>query len=436
MAAKAPKKIVIRAYNVGFGDCLLVSFVYTGAIRTRHVLIDCGSTRAPEAKKNNKDFMQEIVADITQVCGGKLDAIVATHRHRDHISGFGKETGPALAALKPDVVIQPWTEDPDAPEDELAPVNDPGTAGKFQAVAQFRRSLDDMHAMAGHVAAFARARRTTRPVLSKQLEFLGEGNVKNLEAVKNLMEMAPNKYVYFGSKHGLEKLLPGVKTLVLGPPTLKQTDTIRRQVDKNDDEFWHLYRGFTSFWSFQVATAEGSGRGRLFRGVKGRAPQPSERWLVDRLRKLQDDSILSIVTALDQQMNNTSVILLFETGGKRLLFPGDAQLENWLYALSALEKAGQISMIEKVDFYKVGHHGSLNATPMSLWNRFKKKGADGKLQTVLSTRGGVHGSTARSTEVPRRTLVAELEARTALQRTDTIKATDKELCKVIEISLS
>jgi hypothetical protein len=32
-------------------------------------------------------------------------------------------------------------------------------------------------------------------------------------------------------------------------------------------------------------------------------------------------------------MNDTSVILLFEIGTKRLLFRGDAQLETWSYAL-------------------------------------------------------------------------------------------------------
>ena len=36
---------------------------------------------------------------------------------------------------------------------------------------------------------------------------------------------------------------------------------------------------------------------------------------------------------LDDQMNNTSLILLFEVFGKKLLFPGDAQIENWSYAL-------------------------------------------------------------------------------------------------------
>ena len=48
--------------------------------------------------------------------------------------------------------------------------------------------------------------------------------------------------------------------------------------------------------------------------------------------------MLGIVRTLDQAMNNTSVILLFEVGNKKLLFPGDAQIENWSYALNAAKK--------------------------------------------------------------------------------------------------
>ena len=44
--AKSPKKVKIRTYNVGFGDCFLLSFDYGGS--ERHVLIDFGSTGLPE----------------------------------------------------------------------------------------------------------------------------------------------------------------------------------------------------------------------------------------------------------------------------------------------------------------------------------------------------------------------------------------------------
>ena len=68
-------------------------------------------------------------------------------------------------------------------------------------------------------------------------------------------------------------------------------------------------------------------------------------------------------------------------------------------------------MLADVDFYKVGHHGSLNATPRKLlWEAFKKRKGR-QLCTMMSTMAGKHGRTASKTEVPRRTLVTALKSR-------------------------
>src|SRR4051812_18328635 len=101
-----PKSLTIRAYQVGFGDCFLLTFHYKA--EDRHVLIDFGSTELP--KTAPKDLMMLVANDIAAECAGKLDAIVATHRHRDHISGFAtaankKGTGDIIAACNPDVVV-------------------------------------------------------------------------------------------------------------------------------------------------------------------------------------------------------------------------------------------------------------------------------------------------------------------------------------------
>jgi hypothetical protein len=40
-----PSKLTLRVYNVGFGDCFLLTFHYPA--RDRHVLIDFGSTARP-----------------------------------------------------------------------------------------------------------------------------------------------------------------------------------------------------------------------------------------------------------------------------------------------------------------------------------------------------------------------------------------------------
>jgi hypothetical protein len=83
--------------------------------------------------------------------------------------------------------------------------------------------------------------------------------------------------------------------------------------------------------------------------------------------------------------------------------------------------------------YKVGHHGSLNATPKTLWKGFANKGGArkaGRLVSVLSTKGGVHGETEK-TAVPRSTLVTALKTNSTL--VDTRDATASELSRVTTI---
>src|SRR4051812_10955024 len=82
---KPPKSVSIRTYNVGFGDCFLLSFKYAGNAE-RHVLIDFGSTGFPPGVPKTR--MMDVAEDIEARTGGTLHAVVATHRHKDHISGF------------------------------------------------------------------------------------------------------------------------------------------------------------------------------------------------------------------------------------------------------------------------------------------------------------------------------------------------------------
>ena len=423
-----PTKATIFSYRVGFGDCFLLRFAYPGG--DRHLLIDFGTTGIPDDEE--ADLMVRVARDIKARCGGRLEAVVATHRHADHISGFatkadGSGSGDVIASIDIGLVIQPWTEAPDAEEESLGPiVSAPG-----RSLAARQQSLQAMHAMAGRVVQMVeqdkgRALRRAPAEVRDQLGFIGRDNVKNLSAVENLMNEGNKKgrmsgkrvYAWHGSDTGLEALLPGVATRVLGPPTLRQTDTICKQRSRDPDEFWQFaLKGMEAEQSFGETGEEQ----RLFPGhptIPGSKLPMEVRWIAKRLDEVRGGQFLSMVTALDQQMNNTSLILLFEAGGKKLLFPGDAQIENWRFALSQPEI---VALLADVDLYKVGHHGSLNATPKTLWAGFSKKSKDedkeGRLTTVLSTMPGKHGSEKARTEVPRQTLLKELEELSDLHST-------------------
>src|SRR5437763_302739 len=154
-----PKTLEIRGYNVGFGDCFLLTFDY-GKTK-KHVLIDFGTTQPP-AGKMPSTYMLEVAEAIKEDCGGHLDAIVETHRHADHISGFATGTkgkrasGDVIAecADKTTIVVQPWAEDPDAPQDSKGAKGAPSQTRKA-----FVGALDSMHAVAESVVGEVRRMR-------------------------------------------------------------------------------------------------------------------------------------------------------------------------------------------------------------------------------------------------------------------------------------
>lgn len=435
--AKTPTAVEIRVYQTGFGDTLLVSFVYSQNDK-RHVLIDFGSTAIPTHLGKPAEHMRRIADHIKKTCEGQLVAVVATHRHADHISGFATDgksggSGNVIAECKPKVILQPWTEDPNAAKDAKA-----ATADSSRSRKGFIASLSAMNRIADHAWRIGQQPPANMSAtVAKQLRFLGVDNIKNRSAVENLIAMGKRSgakavWAHHGSNAGLvgKGLLEGVKVHVLGPPDLKQTEKIRKMRSKDPDQFWQLLGG-KRFNHSGIASIEPGSRMKNGQSVPAEA-----RWFRDRIARLSADQLLEIVRVLDDQMNNTSLILLFEVGGKKLLFPGDAQIENWSWALEDAPDAERTrKLLEDVDFYKVGHHGSRNATPKALlWDKFRKRGKG--MKTALSTLKGKHGNSKKKTEVPRKTLLEALKEETILCNTEGFKFTEEEdPCQIITIKL-
>jgi hypothetical protein len=440
-----PTAVDIRAYNVGFGDCFLLTFTYGKKVK-RSVLIDFGSTG--KAKGTPQALMENIAEDIHQFvtaeCGGVLHGVVATHRHKDHISGFQGRAGEIIETLKPKVVVQPWTEDPSAKRNAKSSTRGkPGTSGEPRSLsameAQYLQSFDNMRAFS--TLALAAASPRLRKVNSGKIRFLADDNLANPEAVERLARLGQNgkpEYVRAGDKTALEKKLPGVKIHILGPPDLTQTETILKQRSSDKKEFWQ----FMQFWAMLASTSESAqaaGRELLFPEAKVvNQPPINTRWFINKADRQLGNQLLGLVRILDKAMNNTSVNLLFEVGGKKLLFPGDAQIENWAYALSEPKDLPHVKqLLADVDLYKVGHHGSRNATPRTLWEGFRHRsteaGMPDRLKSVVSTMKGKHGDSRKRTEVPRKSLVAALEGESEFCTTEGIPA--KELFKTIHIPL-
>src|SRR6516165_990817 len=74
----------VRMYRQGLGDCFLMALPRAGA-GPLYVLIDCGVLLGT---KDAAERMTRVAEDIAATSGGRLDVVIATHEHWDHLSGF------------------------------------------------------------------------------------------------------------------------------------------------------------------------------------------------------------------------------------------------------------------------------------------------------------------------------------------------------------
>lgn len=429
-------------YRVGFGDCFLLSFSYAQPLpddrRERHVLIDFGSTSLPAG-----GGLEKVGQLIRLHSAGQLDAVVVTHRHADHLSGFAPSAIADQLVVHdfPRLVVRSWTENPTAARDAYTAFDPAGAGNAFGPLsASFVTSLGASHGFATEL--HAKLAGADPGSLAGQVRHAAEEQLANASAVARLEAWSGTdrgEYLHYGMPTRLTDLLPGIGIRVLGPPTVDQHPAVARQRSRDPSEFWMIYRrqvlerlrsdDLLSAGQSSDEAAAGppdQSPGLAADPAQDEAPMPSRprgdpgpvRWLTDRMRRQQLNSLLRIVRILDAALNNTSVILLFELptadGPLRLLFGGDAQIENWEYALKfAPDAAPNRELLRTVDLYKVGHHGSRNATPRTLFNLWNEPDTqDRPMTAVLSTKANVHGKSA-ATAVPRKTLVAALDTRMA-----------------------
>src|SRR4051812_34374309 len=96
-AAKTPPaedfKVRVRMYRQGLGDCHLLTFPRKGQPPFQ-MLIDFGALNRSAAQMI--PFAEEIEKTVREDAGGdaaapaRLDVVVATHEHKDHLSGFNQ----------------------------------------------------------------------------------------------------------------------------------------------------------------------------------------------------------------------------------------------------------------------------------------------------------------------------------------------------------
>ncbi len=434
--AATPEVITARAYDVGFGDCLLLTVHYDPADladdtgrSVRHILVDFGSTRYPY-----RGFKMTRVADLIRdqirhdagIAVGAppvLDVVIATHRHKDHISGFDEQfSGDEIATLNPRFVIRPWPDHPDATNAERGPIRLTDADREF---AHQLRGVDTFARAASEEFSHDRGRN------EQTLHRLADIGLANAAAISNLERWARRghgEYVAAGDEVIFDGVavpvdIPGVFFDVLGPPTIQQAPKLERQRANDQDEYWFRAAGQIS--------REIAGAKRFSDDVYARLAEPdgigAAAWLMHKLERRSVAQLLRIVQSFDDALNNTSVVGILRTDRTKILISGDAQIENWQYTLDRITPEDQRDAdaerpmpdyddnlrdaLIDVSLYKVGHHGSRNGTPKSLyglWESHDRNGRTQRLAIVNSTKPGVHSHTP-TTAVPSPALEAGLQ---------------------------
>lgn len=338
--AASKGQIRIRMYRVGFGDCFLITLP-----GPHHILVDCGVHA-----RGDIGTISKAVDNIALVTEQKVDLIIATHAHQDHISGFGTFAS-KFSTLQVKEVWMPWTENPDDPtasklkKKQVALVEDLAQHFAAQGGAQYEAARAALLNLASNQAAFDLLRAG-----------LHGARLQYYEAGQELKDPAVG--------------INGLAVKVLGPPRdqefLAQMDPPAGQrylrLANGKVEEVHALRPFHSHR--QVGPEDPGPRltQKEIRILKEMAASPME----------------GLAFALDQAINNTSLVTLFQYGGQNLLFPGDAQYGNWK---NWLDKDGSDQVLSQVNFYKVAHHGSINATPKNALEKM----TTGKFAAMLST---------------------------------------------------
>ena len=360
----ATTKIDVRMYNVGFGDAFRVT-VRRGN-ETWRMLVDCGVHSQGTARPIDESVKQ-IIEDLRDDCGDEpphFDVVVATHHHQDHISGFAED---AWTAVHVGEVWVPFVEDStDADAKSLRTAHDK-TAKKLAAMIDTRHkaALDASDGRAAQMMATA-----------MELALNSSGNQK---ATDRLLSRDGTTFAnkppvrYLPSKSSADNTIQiekcDVQAHILGPPRdaamLKKMNPpskvgwLTLNLDDESVEQGPPYPLFNA--KYVVANPQ------EVPADLGKAAQDL------RLAELAGDAgLLAAASVLEQAVNNTSLFFVLEVAGLRFLFPGDAQWGAWQ---SVRENPKALELIQDVDFYKVGHHGSHNATPKEfILNEWKKPG--------------------------------------------------------------
>lgn len=404
------RKVTIRMYRQGLGDCFLLSF--PRGEKPFHLLIDCG---ALDSKHYTAELMKKVMRDVKEKTGGQLDAVVATHEHWDHISGF-TQAKEVFDEITVDKVWAAWS---DEPGNTKAQILKERFKKSKEAVKKAVEMIPD-DKKNRHLGLYKKAINDVLGFSDGQALGASGKKGRTEQAWENFLGLSKKK-VYCNPQEDPLELdgVADVKIYILGPPD--DPDFIKKKLSTKEtyDTGKHSFAAFSSFIAafmddddndreakvrshpfderFRI-TQEDAKKRDFFRDYYGF--DQSDKGL--EWRRINHDWLAQageLALHLDSYTNNTCLAMAIELGeeGKVLLFPGDAQVGNWLswndLTWKVKKKDGTFRevkidhLLKQTVFYKVGHHGSHNAT-------MRAKGLEKMTSSELVAMIPVHRKTA------------------------------------------
>ncbi|MEM4735322.1 MAG: MBL fold metallo-hydrolase [Candidatus Thorarchaeota archaeon] len=293
----------VRAYNVGLGDCILVT-IPAGRER-RHILIDFGSTRGKD-----KPYLSSVLKNVLEEVSGDPLAVVLSHGHMDHFKGLHNH----LAELDPVTKVFLTTQHLRTSDTIRAGTRDGPILKALDGVLKDIKSRLRAEGADEETRSLAEERILTDQMLDELCRGLG-GRVR---------------YLSRGTRGVLSPFLrgTGADIGVLAP---------------EQDGSVYAERVFSKILPARERT--GLLGSKLANAIRDR--------MGERV------PIRDLLMAEREYDNSTSLVFVLTWRGKRLLFPGDAELPSW-------ETMYRNGLLGPVDLLKVAHHASVNGTPLGL----------------------------------------------------------------------
>lgn len=401
---KAAAAVTIRHYCQGIGDCHLLRFARKDG-KPFFMLIDCG---VHSAVTGGSELIRSIVTDIATVTT-HIDVLVVTHEHWDHVSGF-LTAAEQFKAITVGEVWMAWTENP---HDAQARTLDKFKGDAVSALQAASRSLDRDRGLSEHMSGI-------RDGLHALLGFQFGAQGERVRAARDAAAAKAGDHgVTYLEPADDPIALDGVDDLrvyVLGPPR----DNAMLGITTRASEMYGVAGGATWPMAAALQGALGIGEAGNDEGAPfdfnlgaslssmlgagsdhagdaseaklrafvqdhyaGQATEPDRPGRARRRkhdanetdqswRRIDTDWLgvsADLALQLDSRTNNTSLVLAFEftDSGRVMLFAADAQVGNWLSWQDVQWGEGKDAvtgpdLLARTVYYKVGHHGSENAT--------------------------------------------------------------------------